>query len=124
MQQRARFHSSGRAPSRSWTAAVNDHGQDQAHSVDGDVPFAAVHRACSTIASQLYNAKEPMTLFELQAWLGHRELSSTHHYAKINTNTLPRAYRDAGTSNTTSAPWKSSSTATPSAPVPLPSGEP
>jgi integrase len=29
------------------------------------------HRAHSTIASQLYNAKEPMTLFELQAWLGH-----------------------------------------------------
>jgi len=28
------------------------------------------HRARSTIASQLYNAKEPMTLFELQAWLG------------------------------------------------------
>src|ERR1035441_3390189 len=27
------------------------------------------HRARSTIASQLYNAKEPMTLFELQAWL-------------------------------------------------------
>jgi integrase len=29
------------------------------------------HRARTTIASQLYNAKEPMTLFELQAWLGH-----------------------------------------------------
>ena len=28
------------------------------------------HRARSTIASQLYNVKEPMTLFELQAWLG------------------------------------------------------
>ena len=26
----------------------------------------------STIASQLYNAKEPLTLFELQPWLGHR----------------------------------------------------
>lgn len=25
------------------------------------------HRARSTIASRLYNAKEPMTLFELQA---------------------------------------------------------
>ena len=54
------------------------------------------HRARSTIASQLYNAKEPMTLFELQAWLGHRELSSTQHYAKITPNTLTRAYRDAG----------------------------
>jgi hypothetical protein len=29
------------------------------------------HRARSTIASHLYNAKELMTLFELQAWLGH-----------------------------------------------------
>ena len=35
------------------------------------------HRARSTIASQLYNAKEPMTLFELQAWLGHR-LTGVH----------------------------------------------
>jgi integrase len=39
------------------------------------------HRARSTIASQLYNAKEPMTLFELQAWLGHRSADSTQHYA-------------------------------------------
>ena len=37
------------------------------------------HRARSTIASQLYNAKEPMTLFELQAWLGHR--TPEHHPA-------------------------------------------
>ena len=35
------------------------------------------HRARSTIASQLSNAKEPMTLFELQAWLGHRSPQST-----------------------------------------------
>lgn len=54
------------------------------------------HRARSTIASQLYNAKEPMTLFELQAWLGHRSPSSTQHYAKISANTLTSAYRDAG----------------------------
>jgi integrase len=54
------------------------------------------HRARSTIASQLYNAKEPMTLFELQAWLGHASPESTRHYAKITPNTLTRAYRDAG----------------------------
>ena len=30
-------------------------------------------RARSTIASQLYNAKEPMALFELQAWLEPRQ---------------------------------------------------
>ena len=54
------------------------------------------HRARSTIASQLYNAKEPMTLFELQAWLGHRTPASTQHYAKINPNTLSKAYTEAG----------------------------
>ncbi len=54
------------------------------------------HRARSTIASQLYNAKEPMTLFELQAWLGHRSPESTQHYAKITPNTLARAYSNAG----------------------------
>lgn len=54
------------------------------------------HRARSTIASQLYNAKEPMTLFELQAWLGHRSPQSTQYYAKISPNTLAKAYTDAG----------------------------
>ena len=54
------------------------------------------HRARSTIASQLYNAKEPMTLFELQAWLGHKDPASTQHYAKITPNTLSRAYTEAG----------------------------
>jgi integrase len=54
------------------------------------------HRARSTIASQLYNAKDPMTLFELQAWLGHRTPSTTQHYAKITPNTLAKAYHDAG----------------------------
>ncbi|MGY2011991.1 tyrosine-type recombinase/integrase [Nocardia gipuzkoensis] len=54
------------------------------------------HRARSTIASQLYNAKEPMTLFELQAWLGHRSPQSTQFYARISPNTLSKAYDDAG----------------------------
>ena len=54
------------------------------------------HRARSTIASQLYNAKEPMTLSELQAWLGHRSPDSTQHYAKITPTRLTQAYRDAG----------------------------
>lgn len=54
------------------------------------------HRARSTIASQLYNAKEPMTLFELQAWLGHRSPASTQHYAKITPATLSKAYTEAG----------------------------
>jgi len=54
------------------------------------------HRARSTIASQLYNAKEPMTLFELQAWLGHRSPNTTQHYANITPNTLAKAYTQAG----------------------------
>jgi integrase len=54
------------------------------------------HRARATIASQLYNAKEPMTLFELQAWLGHQTPQSTQHYARITPTTLAKAYHDAG----------------------------
>jgi integrase len=54
------------------------------------------HRARSTIASQLYNAKEPMTLFELQAWLGHKDPATTQNYAKITPNTLTKAYTQAG----------------------------
>jgi integrase len=53
------------------------------------------HRARSTIATHLYNAKDPMTLFELQAWLGHRSPASTQHYAGITPTTLARAYADA-----------------------------
>jgi integrase len=54
------------------------------------------HRARATIASQLYNAKDPMTLFELQAWLGHSSPSSTQHYARITPTKLTQAYTDAG----------------------------
>jgi hypothetical protein len=54
------------------------------------------HRARATIASQLYNAKEPMTLFELQAWLGHQTPQSTQHSARIMPTTLAKAYHDAG----------------------------
>ncbi len=54
------------------------------------------HRARATIASQLYNAKEPMTLFELQAWLGHRSPETTQHYARLTPTTLTKAYTDAG----------------------------
>ncbi len=54
------------------------------------------HRARATIATQLYNAKDPMTLFELQAWLGHRSPAATQHYARITPTTLTKAYRDAG----------------------------
>jgi integrase len=37
-----------------------------------------------------------MTLFELQAWLGHRSPETTQHYARITPTTLAKAYNDAG----------------------------
>ena len=37
-----------------------------------------------------------MTLFELQAWLGHKNPATTQHYAKITPNTLSKAYTEAG----------------------------
>lgn len=54
------------------------------------------HRARSTIATQLFNAKEPMGLFELQEWLGHGSPASTRHYAKIAPTRLAKSYSDAG----------------------------
>ena len=37
-----------------------------------------------------------MSLFELQAWLGHSSPHSTQHYARITPVTLTKAYQDAG----------------------------
>ena len=37
-----------------------------------------------------------MSLFELQAWLGHRSPATTQNYAAITPTTLARAYTDAG----------------------------
>lgn len=54
------------------------------------------HRARATIASQLFNSREPMSLFELQAWLGHGSPASTQHYVAITPTKLAKAYRDAG----------------------------
>jgi hypothetical protein len=53
------------------------------------------HRARSTIASQLFNARDPMTLFELQAWLGHRSPATTQHYVAFTPTRLARAYTEA-----------------------------
>src|SRR5260370_21017360 len=53
------------------------------------------HRARATIASLLYNAKEPMTLFELQAWLNHRNVNSTQSYTKVAPTKLAKADVDA-----------------------------
>jgi hypothetical protein len=53
------------------------------------------HRARSTIATQLYNAKEPMLLLALKEWLGHRRLESTQWYAAVSSDKLTQAYVDA-----------------------------
>ncbi|MGH2480633.1 MAG: hypothetical protein ACRDHW_13340 [Ktedonobacteraceae bacterium] len=54
------------------------------------------HRARSTIASQLFNAREPMTLFELRAWLGHQSPATTQYYVSTSPTKLAQAYKDAG----------------------------
>ena len=54
------------------------------------------HRARATIATQLFNAREPLSLFELQEWLGHKHPSSTQHYAKITPTKLMKSYAKAG----------------------------
>ena len=46
------------------------------------------HRARATIASMLYNAKEPLTIFELKEYLGHKHLYSTQHYVKVDPTKL------------------------------------
>ena len=54
------------------------------------------HRARSTIASQLANAREPMSLLELMQWLGHSSAKATQHYVKLTPNKLTQAYTQAG----------------------------
>lgn len=54
------------------------------------------HRARATIASQLFNAREPLGLFELQAWLGHVSPQSTQHYVTVTPTKLTRAIERAG----------------------------
>jgi hypothetical protein len=53
------------------------------------------HRARSTIATQLLNAPEPLSLADLKEWLGHKHYSSTRHYAAILQRKLTAAYRKA-----------------------------
>ena len=54
------------------------------------------HRARATTVSQLYNAKEPLSLFELQEWLGHSSPESTRLYTKITPTKLAKSYQDTG----------------------------
>jgi integrase len=53
------------------------------------------HRARSTIASMLFNAKQPLSLLELKEWLGHRDLATTQHYVAITPTRRAQALRDA-----------------------------
>jgi Phage integrase family len=46
------------------------------------------HRARATIASMLYNAREPLDIFQLQKYLGHKRLSSTQHYLQVDPTKL------------------------------------
>ncbi len=54
------------------------------------------HRARATIASQLANTRHPLSLFELQQWLGHRTPSTTLYYVQITPTKLTQSYAEAG----------------------------
>ncbi len=54
------------------------------------------HRARATIASMLYNAKDPLDLFQLKEYLGHKHLSSTQYYAKVDPTKLASQVAKAG----------------------------
>ena len=54
------------------------------------------HRARATIASQLFNTRKPMSLSELQAWLGHRSPATTQNYVALEPTRLAKAYAQAG----------------------------
>jgi hypothetical protein len=46
------------------------------------------HRARATIASMLYNATEPLDIFQLKEYLGHKSLSSTQSYVRVDPTKL------------------------------------
>jgi integrase len=54
------------------------------------------HRARATIASMLYNAKDPLDIFQLQKYLGHKHLSSTQYYAQVDPTKLASQVTKAG----------------------------
>jgi integrase len=54
------------------------------------------HRARATIASMLYNAKEPLTIYELMHYLGHKKLSSTQSYLQVDPTRLASRVAQAG----------------------------
>ncbi len=54
------------------------------------------HRARATIASMLYNAKEPLDIFQLKEYLGHKQLSSTQSYVQVDPTKLAHQVVKAG----------------------------
>jgi integrase len=58
------------------------------------------HRARATLATLLFTAKHPLSIFQLQAFLGHRSLESTQHYAQVTPTTLAKAIVDSGVHET------------------------
>jgi hypothetical protein len=44
----------------------------------------------------LYNAKEPLDIFQLKEYLGHKQLSSTQHYLKVDPTKLASKVAKAG----------------------------
>ena len=54
------------------------------------------HRARATIASMLYNAKEPLDIFQLKEYLGHKQLTSTQSYLKVDPTRLANKVAKAG----------------------------
>lgn len=54
------------------------------------------HRARATMASMLYNAKEPLDIFQLKEYLGHKRLSSTQSYVKVDPTKLANQVAQAG----------------------------
>ena len=62
------------------------------HDARGDITS---HRARSTIASMLANAKEPLGLFDLMQWMGHRSPNSTLQYLKSSPTRLAKVFANA-----------------------------
>jgi len=53
------------------------------------------HRARATLATLLYNAPEGLSIFDLKQWLGHKDVSSTQHYARVKPTKLATVYTKA-----------------------------
>ena len=82
------------------------------------------HRARSTIASQLYNSKEPMTLSSCRPGSATAILPAPSTTRRSRRTRCRRPTPKPGTSPVTSAPSRSCSTGTPSPPAPPPTGQP